>query len=75
MKIIAYGFVLVPGSYLRDPWNWLDFTVVLTSLLGILPQMNNISGLRTFRIFRPLRSLSALPSMRILVSTLLTSLV
>lgn len=32
-KVIGMGFVLDKGSYLRDPWNWLDFTVVVSSLL------------------------------------------
>lgn len=29
MKIIAYGFVAHPGAYLRNGWNFLDFTIVL----------------------------------------------
>jgi hypothetical protein len=72
-KILAMGFILEKGCYLRDAWNWLDFIVVITALMQALPGMNNVSGLRTFRLFRPLRSLSALPSMRILVNTLLSS--
>ena len=75
MKCISMGFILEKGCYLRDPWNWLDFIVVTTALLTILPWMQNISGLRTFRLFRPLRSLSALPSMKILVGTLLNSII
>jgi len=73
VKIIAMGFAIGKGSYLSDAWNWLDFIVVITSLLNAVPSMQNISGLRTFRLFRPLRSLTALPSMRILVGTLLAS--
>jgi len=73
LKIIGMGFAIGKGSYLSDAWNWLDFVVVITSLLNILPSMKNVSGLRTFRLFRPLRSLSTLPSMRILVGTLLAS--
>lgn len=34
-----------------------------------------MSGLRTFRLFRPLRSLTTMPSMRILIGTLLQSVV
>lgn len=30
LKIIGMGFVLDEGCYLRDPWNWLDFTVVMS---------------------------------------------
>ena len=28
VKLAARGFVLHPFTYLRDPWNWLDFAVV-----------------------------------------------
>lgn len=28
LKITARGFILNPFTYLRDPWNWLDFVVV-----------------------------------------------
>lgn len=28
MKVVAYGFVLHPGSYLRNGWNILDFLIV-----------------------------------------------
>ena len=73
IKIIAMGFIVGEGSYLKDGWNWLDFLVVITGLLAFSPQMANVSALRTFRLFRPLKSLSSLPSMKILVSTLLAS--
>lgn len=75
LKIIAMGFIFEQGCYLRDPWNWLDFSVVITGLLSTLPSFENVSVLRTFRLFRPLRSLSTLSSMRLLVSTLLSSMV
>lgn len=29
LKIVARGFVLNSYTYLRNPWNWLDFTVVI----------------------------------------------
>ena len=29
IKIIAYGFVMHPGAYLRNGWNILDFVIVL----------------------------------------------
>ena len=29
LKIIAKGFALHKYAYLRDPWNWLDFVVVI----------------------------------------------
>jgi Ion transport protein. len=30
LKILALGFVLHPGSYLRNIWNIMDFFVVVT---------------------------------------------
>jgi voltage-dependent calcium channel R type alpha-1E len=30
-KILAYGFLLNKGSYLRDMWNILDFVIVFTA--------------------------------------------
>jgi hypothetical protein len=32
LKVLAMGFILDEGSYLRDPWNWVDFTVVFTGI-------------------------------------------
>lgn len=29
MKIIAYGFILHPGAYIRSVWNTLDFLIVV----------------------------------------------
>jgi hypothetical protein len=75
LKIIGMGFILDSGSYLRDGWNWLDFIVVVTSLLTEVPQMASVSGMRTFRLMRPLRSLTTMPSMKILISTLLASVI
>ena len=37
IKVVAMGFVANgPGSYLRQPWNVLDFCIVLNSLLVYL---------------------------------------
>ena len=30
MKIIAHGFILHKGAYLRDWWNVIDFVVVIS---------------------------------------------
>lgn len=67
------GFILDEGSYLRDEWNWLDFIVVVSSLLTEIPQMKSVSSMRTFRLMRPLRTLTTMPSMKVLISTLLSS--
>ncbi len=30
IKVIAKGFILNDYTYLRNPWNWLDFIVILS---------------------------------------------
>ena len=66
------GFFIGKGAYLKDAWNWLDFVVVASSFLEAY--LSNVSGLRTFRLFRPLRSLNNIKSMQILVETLFMSM-
>ncbi|KAG7381327.1 hypothetical protein PHYPSEUDO_006213 [Phytophthora pseudosyringae] len=74
LKIMAMGFVRNKGSYMRDSWNVLDFVVVISSLVAILPAVPNVSAIRTIRVLRPLRSLSMISGMRVLISALLKAL-
>jgi hypothetical protein len=76
VKVIAMGFVINKKSYLRDPWNNLDFFIVCVSIVGMLPGVNaeSLKALRTFRILRPLRSINAMPTMRDLIQSLLASI-
>ena len=74
LKVTAYGFMIGKNTYLKDKWNWIDFLVVVTSLLSLFPQFGNYSAFRTFRLLRPLRSLNSLQNMKLLVSTLISSL-
>lgn len=76
-KIVAMGFVMHKKSYMRDVWNWLDFFVVMISVIGWLPGVegnSSLKSLRTFRILRPLRSINSMPRMKALIKTLLASL-
>lgn len=73
-KIAAFGFVLHKRSYLRDPWNVLDFTVVIIGLISMLPSVPNLKSLRMMRVLRPLRSINAVPTMKRLIATLLQSI-
>ena len=75
VKIIAYGFLLHRGAYLRDAWCQLDFVVVMLAWLPILfPSMGNYSVLRAFRALRPLRALKRVPGMPLLVQWILSVL-
>ena len=75
-KLIALGFCFHKNSYMRDAWNWLDFFIVIISIIGWLPffDAGALTALRTFRILRPLRSINSLPEMRALIQTMLKSL-
>ena len=64
----------MPGSYCFSGWFILDFFVVIVSFLSEIPGVGNVSALRTFRVLRPLRTLTAIPSMRALINSLFKSL-
>jgi hypothetical protein len=78
IKIIARGFALHKHAYLRDMWNWLDFVVVLASVISVvvsfLPDQGQdlswMQFLRTMRVLRPLRTLKRIKGMRPLLDTL-----
>ncbi|MGW5488684.1 ion transporter [Streptosporangium sandarakinum] len=54
----------------RDPWNLFDTAIVALSLL---PVANGLSVLRALRILRALRLISVVPSLRRVVTALLTA--
>ncbi|KAK9709141.1 Ion transport protein [Popillia japonica] len=65
LKILALGFVLHRGSYLRNIWNIMDFFVVLTGSMTIFAEANvdvDLRMLRSFRVLRPLKLVSRIPS-------------
>ena len=75
MKIISYGFVLDDNSYLRDPWNWLDFIVVITGLLSFFNSISvNLFSLRIFRLIRPMKSINYFPNIKLFILSLINSL-
>jgi Ion transport protein len=74
LKVAALGLYEAKGSYLRDPWNIADCLVVIMGWVSLSPSINNISAMRTVRVLRPLRTITGVEGMRMLVSTLLSSL-
>lgn len=61
IKIIAKGFALNKYTYLRNPWNWLDFVVITSGYATIGLDVGNLAGLRTFRVLRALKTVSIMP--------------
>ena len=76
-KLVALGLACHAGAYLRSPWNWLDGTVVLFSILGLIPAtqelVNGVGALRTIRLLRPLRTVNRIEGMRTTVQALITA--
>ena len=62
IRVVAKGFILNNYTYLRSPWNWLDFLVITSGYLTSFIEMGNLAGLRTFRVLRALKTISILPS-------------
>ena len=61
IKVLAKGFILNNYTYLRNPWNWLDFIVIGSGYLTTFIDMGNLAGLRTFRVLRALKTVSIMP--------------
>jgi hypothetical protein len=74
LKIIAYGFLFNKGAYLRDSWNIMDFSIVVTSLLPLVINLNfSVNALRAFRVLRPLRTITKIKALKMIMKTLFYS--
>ncbi|XP_031618644.1 sodium channel protein 60E isoform X2 [Contarinia nasturtii] len=73
IKVIAKGFVLNKYTYLRNPWNWLDFVVITSGYATIGMEVGNLAGLRTFRVLRALKTVSIMPGLKTIINALLHS--
>ncbi|KAA8495059.1 Sodium channel protein type 10 subunit alpha [Porphyridium purpureum] len=84
IKVIAYGFILNPRSracwkmygraYLRDPWNWIDFVVVVMAYPGLFEQDAQLNAFRALRALRPLRTIKIIPTLRYTVQGLISAI-
>ncbi|XP_015271651.1 PREDICTED: sodium channel protein type 2 subunit alpha isoform X9 [Gekko japonicus] len=73
IKILARGFCLEGFTFLRDPWNWLDFTVITFAYITEFVNLGNVSALRTFRVLRALKTISVIPGLKTIVGALIQS--
>ena len=79
-KVIVQGFYMGQKTYLKDPWNQLDFIIVLFSILTWIleaaVESSNISwvrGFRALRALRPLRVVSKNEGIKTVVNSLIQS--
>jgi len=42
LKIMGLGFLFNTGAYLRDPWNILDFTIVMSAYVTVMQEIHSI---------------------------------
>uniref|UniRef100_A0A9J8D2W0 Sodium channel protein n=1 Tax=Cyprinus carpio carpio TaxID=630221 RepID=A0A9J8D2W0_CYPCA len=73
IKILARGFCIGPFTFLRDPWNWLDFSVIVMAYVTEFVDLGNVSALRTFRVLRALKTISVIPGLKTIVGALIQS--
>ncbi|KAF6362161.1 sodium voltage-gated channel alpha subunit 9 [Rhinolophus ferrumequinum] len=73
IKILARGFCIGQFTFLRDPWNWLDFIVIVFAYLTEFVNLGNLSALRTFRVLRALKTISVIPGLKTIVGALIQS--
>ena len=73
VKLLARGFLFDNFTYLRDAWNWLDFAVIGMSYVTIAIDLGSFSALRTFRVFRALKSVAVIPGLKTIVSAIVYS--
>ncbi|XP_030580720.1 sodium channel protein type 4 subunit alpha B-like [Archocentrus centrarchus] len=72
-KVLSRGFCIGEFTFLRDPWNWLDFMVISMAYLTEFVDLGNVSALRTFRVLRALKTITVIPGLKTIVGALIQS--
>ncbi|XP_052382047.1 voltage-dependent P/Q-type calcium channel subunit alpha-1A-like [Oncorhynchus keta] len=75
IKILALGFALHKGSYLRNGWNAMDFVVVLTGILSAVGSEFDLRTLRAVRVLRPLKLVSGIPSLQVVLKSIMKAMI
>ncbi|XP_066531401.1 sodium channel protein type 4 subunit alpha B [Hoplias malabaricus] len=73
IKILSRGFCMGNFTFLRDPWNWLDFMVISMAYITEFVDLGNVSALRTFRVLRALKTITVIPGLKTIVGALIQS--
>ncbi|CAF3763063.1 unnamed protein product [Rotaria sp. Silwood1] len=74
-KCVARGFILEKHTFLRDPWNWLDFIVITLAYITFFVNLGKVAVLRTFRVLRALKTVAVVPGLKTIVDALIQSLI
>ncbi|TTO31541.1 Sodium channel protein type 4 subunit alpha B [Bagarius yarrelli] len=73
IKVLSRGFCIGHFTFLRDPWNWLDFMVISMAYITEFVDLGNVSALRTFRVLRALKTITVIPGLKTIVGALIQS--
>ncbi|XP_058260603.1 sodium channel protein type 4 subunit alpha B isoform X2 [Hemibagrus wyckioides] len=73
IKVLSRGFCIGDFTFLRDPWNWLDFMVISMAYITEFVDLGNVSALRTFRVLRALKTITVIPGLKTIVGALIQS--
>ncbi|GAA6214561.1 sodium channel protein type 4 subunit alpha A-like [Lates japonicus] len=73
VKVLSRGFCIGSFTFLRDPWNWLDFMVISMAYITEFVDLGNVSALRTFRVLRALKTITVIPGLKTIVAALIQS--
>ncbi|XP_053495552.1 sodium channel protein type 4 subunit alpha A [Ictalurus furcatus] len=73
IKVVSRGFCIGSFTFLRDPWNWLDFMVISMAYITEFVDLGNVSALRTFRVLRALKTITVIPGLKTIVGALIQS--
>ncbi|XP_051927830.1 sodium channel protein type 4 subunit alpha A [Hippocampus zosterae] len=73
VKVLSRGFCIGSFTFLRDPWNWLDFMVISMAYITEFIDLGNVSALRTFRVLRALKTITVIPGLKTIVGALIQS--
>ncbi|XP_074552328.1 sodium channel protein type 4 subunit alpha B [Halichoeres trimaculatus] len=73
VKVLSRGFCMGGFTFLKDPWNWLDFMVISMAYLTEFVDLGNVSVLRTFRVLRALKTITVIPGLKTIVGALIQS--
>uniref|UniRef100_A0A3B1JGE0 Sodium channel protein n=1 Tax=Astyanax mexicanus TaxID=7994 RepID=A0A3B1JGE0_ASTMX len=73
VKVLSRGFCIGSFTFLRDPWNWLDFMVISMAYITEFVDLGNVSALRTFRVLRALKTITVIPGLKTIVGALIQS--
>nr|XP_057904169.1 sodium channel protein type 4 subunit alpha B isoform X3 [Doryrhamphus excisus] len=71
LKVVARGLCVGRFTFLRNPWNWLDVMVIITTYLTAMVDSANLSVLR---VLPALKIIPLIPGLRATIGALVQSL-